>query len=275
MFNPLPSVVINEPRGQLLLRKRRPLQGRTFRVFNNIARKYSWDLIVDVGANYGEMIFYSSIPKDADIVVIEPNKPIFECLRRNLKEFINVTFLNVAVGPITSVAFLDTTKGHSGRVGLSSEPTQTQIQVSNFAEIVNAYESEKVLVKLDIEGGEFEIVRLTTKQSNSQIYWVVETHNFTSEEFSHLLSDYLVFDIDSPFERVKMVSSGSLHRYIKDTKKRGRNCLLVPKKSPWSLTEVKKFRSLIWFLIEFVAGFLYKMGLRGILVGPKFRANFK
>jgi len=275
VFNPLPSVVINEPRGQLLLRKRRPLQGRPFRVFNNVAKKYSWDLIVDVGANYGEMIFYSSIPKDADIVVVEPNKPIFECLRRNLKEFINVIYLNVAVGPITCVAFLDTTKGHSGRVGLSSEPTQNQIQVSNFAEIVNAYKSEKVLVKLDIEGGEFEIVCLTTKQSNSKIYWLVETQNFTNEEFSLLLSDYLVFDIDSPFKRVKVVSSESLHGYVEDTKKRGRNCLLIPKESPWSLTEVKKFRSLFWFCIEFVAGFLYKIGLRGILVGPKFRANFK
>ncbi len=230
---------------------------------------------MDVGANYGEMIFYSSIPKDADIVVVEPNKPIFECLRRNLKEFINVVYLNVAVGPITCVAFLDTTKGHSGRVGLSSEPTQNQIQVSNFAEIVNAYKSEKVLVKLDIEGGEFEIVCLTTKQSNSKIYWLVETHNFTYEEFSLLLSDYLVFDIDSPFKRVKVVSSESLHGYVEDTKKRGRNCLLIPKESPWSLTEVKKFRSLFWFCIEFVAGFLYKIGLRGILVGPKFRANFK
>lgn len=273
MFRVLPSVIKTDPRAQLLLRKKRPLQGRTFRVFNNLAIKLSWDLIVDIGANYGEMIFYSSIPKNAEMLVIEPNKPIFECLKDNLREFTNIKYLNVAVGPKNSIGFLDTSKNHSGKVSLSSEPTEIQIQVSNFAEIVNAYKPGKILVKIDTEGGEFDIVALTTKQSNSEIYWLVETQSFTFEEFSLLFEDYLVFDIDSPSEKVRVISLDSLSGYINNTKSRGRNCLLIPKESTWSLAEVKRLRSSFWFCIEFIAGHLYKLGLGGILVGRKFMTN--
>jgi FkbM family methyltransferase len=269
----LPQLLTSDKRGQLLKRKKRPLQGRTFRVFNRIANQFNWGLIVDVGSNYGEMIFYSSMNRKQRIIAIEPNTEIFDCLKINLAEFRNVTILNAAAGTFNGSAFLETKKGHSGRAYVTHSPTALKIAVLDLAEVISQEQLSPVLVKIDIEGGEADVVLHTTHSAGQEIVWLTESHSFDHQNFKNLFEKYRVYDIDSSRYRIMEVNNMNLDRYISESSCRGNNCLLVPFKSSLVWPSIKNLRDPIWFQLERIASWLHRNGFREVLVGKKLNKN--
>lgn len=268
MSRKLPATLTTDKRGNLLLRKKRPLQGRTFRVFNKLAVLINWDLIVDVGSNYGEMIFYSSIPKDKKICVIEPNPDIFACLCVNLKEFANIEFINMAVSARNGHAYLDTNRGHSGKSSITKENIGLKVKTVRLERLLGGFDYGRVFIKIDTEGGEQEIIKSIAHKTGTLPVWLAETYAFSKTDFEEILSDYFVFDIDSNKSRVIEITRKNLSRYLAE-KNKGNNCLLVPIKNLEVISLVKGLRGKLWFFIELLAGWLHRRGFSELLVGRR------
>lgn len=264
----LPAIQKADYRGKLLHRKRRPLQGRTFRVFNKLATSIKWDLIVDLGSNYGEMIFYSSIPKESKIYALEPNPEVFSCLCLNLKEFSNVRLIEAAISTSEGTANFDRNRGHSGRSRVTNGVTNLQIDTVNINRLIADFDYERTLIKIDIEGGEFDIIKALKRKDDSVPVWFAESYTFCKIEFKELLQTYRIFDIDSNIERVLEITTESIDQYLLNGKK-GNNCVLIPKTNQEILCLVKGLRGKTWFFFELCASWLHNHGFQSLLVGPK------
>jgi hypothetical protein len=55
-------------------------------LWNIALRLHRWDLVVDVGANYGEMLVSVELPAASSLVAFEPNPRVLPYLKRTLSE---------------------------------------------------------------------------------------------------------------------------------------------------------------------------------------------
>lgn len=113
-------------------------------------------LIIDVGANIGiSVVFFKSIFPNAQIIALEPDKHIFNYLKRNIQSFNynNIELLNKAAWTEdTELCFLpDGADG--GKIVNSSEENTIRIDAINFNTLLDKYPKIDFL-KMDIEGAE-------------------------------------------------------------------------------------------------------------------------
>ena len=129
----------------------------------------SWDLIVDVGANYGEMLFNVALPSGARVVALEPNPLVLACLVRTISESgVPVVPVVQAASNCCSIApFLIDLRwsgSSSLRPGATAFPTQEiQVSTTTVDELAASLspvsiDDASVLVKVDVEGNELAVL---------------------------------------------------------------------------------------------------------------------
>ncbi len=59
---------------------------RSMELWQALLRLCPWSLVLDVGANYGEMLLFPDLPQDARVYAFEPNSTLVPLLRRSLTE---------------------------------------------------------------------------------------------------------------------------------------------------------------------------------------------
>lgn len=251
------QVVPGDPRGSMLMSLGRPLQGRTFRVWNRLLGFYSWSVVVDVGANYGEMIVFSQISKESQIVVVEPNAQVFKCLKNNLKQFKNVTFLDCAVTGNIGKAYLDLDQGHSGKSKITPKSDGYEVDTITLDKVLEIIPYTTALIKIDIEGSEKDLIGSLLRLSNSGAHFFLETQSFSEKEFLPLLRDYRIFDIDSNSVPIFEIHVVNLSPYLRKAHK-GRNCFLLPRNSKVPIN-IKELRPVVYFLLECAAAVRYNI----------------
>lgn len=151
------------------------------------------DLVVDVGANYGEVICSTkAYPPDATLLAVEPNPGIAEKLERTLREFVHEVELVVAAASDNSEpAWLYFNSEWSGTATVSefrhedpqpvdstsadhlppeqrgpvawrrefASPTQAvQVPCVRLDDVVSG-NYERILVKIDVEGHELAVLK--------------------------------------------------------------------------------------------------------------------
>ena len=122
------------------------------------------DVIVDIGAHVGFFATFVARKKmDCKVICIEASKENFKCLEENIKSFENITTYNLALGSnhgwIKTV--IDTNRSIDARVVQvdDEEPDSTELLPVN--ELYKLTKSQKInLMKMDIEGAEFEIFKV-------------------------------------------------------------------------------------------------------------------
>ena len=117
------------------------------------------DIVVDVGASVGiftELIM-SKNPKH--VYCLEPYGPHFEVLKRNMSIYPNVTCINLGISSTPGVNQLDN--------GLDSVIPADCVTFNQFVKMLNIESID--FLKLDCEGGEYDIITSDTYQDICQV----------------------------------------------------------------------------------------------------------
>ena len=151
-----------DKRGHALLRHGGNLNPSTLKIWRRLVAECAWTHILDVGANYGEMLLGARMPKDAKIFAFEPNPLIAPYLEWNLSDGeISAEIVRSAVTDQVGTARLLIDRNWSGQTCLSvvqigareliTVPTTTISAV--LGDAANASKM-RVLIKIDVEGSE-------------------------------------------------------------------------------------------------------------------------
>src|SRR5437868_8225510 len=69
----------------------------TLAAWHGLIGEDAWTYVIDVGANYGEMLANGGLPRSAAIIAIEPNSRVLPFLRKTLSSLEDVRLLELAL----------------------------------------------------------------------------------------------------------------------------------------------------------------------------------
>jgi FkbM family methyltransferase len=156
-------------------------------------------VIFDLGANIGDTaIFYSILFPEALVYAIEPNSFIFDKLKKNTKQFPNITCFQCAIGGTTGKIKLNLSESHLGSSLLYRVQNTKEIKVDvlTLGDFCIQQKVDKIdILKFDIEGAEEYL--LQTKNLELLVGSIVgEIHNDLSQ-----------VDLDSLINRLNLKNS--------------------------------------------------------------------
>jgi len=134
------------------------------------------DVLVDLGANIGlTSLFYHRTLQARSIIAVEPDPSNAQLVRENLSGLPAVVF-QAAVGPHDGTArFAQNRASNLGT--LSSHPSDIEVSVMSMDSVLKSVpEGANILVKLDIEGGEEELLQANTEWLSRVDGLIVEFH---------------------------------------------------------------------------------------------------
>ncbi|MFD8999555.1 FkbM family methyltransferase [Streptomyces sp. NPDC059582] len=169
-----------------------------------------WDAVVDVGANYGEMLLAAELPADATVMAVEPNERVVPYLRRTLTESLPGTRLQqVAVSDLSGEAVFHDDLTWWGNSTLCQEwvadrphawttTTVKTLRLGEVLDLLGVLPGMRVALKLDIEGLEARVLRdgLARLRSLRHAKVMVEAVRLTAEEHDWLLDHFHVWYFD-------------------------------------------------------------------------------
>lgn len=153
----------------------------------------SGDVVVDFGANVGEVAEYF-LARGARVEAYEPNPYALELLERRIGRNRNARIFPVAVSDFTGKSKLWLHKLHRESEVLYSQggslrpekanvsEDYVEIDVLGIADVLERYAHIRLL-KIDIEGGEYEIMDDVLKNMNKIDIVLLETHESKGEGF--------------------------------------------------------------------------------------------
>ena len=157
------------------------------KALNHVAARWRLDdlkaVIIDAGANVGySSIFFANTYPDAVILAVEPNPSTFEILKRNVIGNDRIIPINAALW--SHDAGVDMAAGDSGswsdRVSdgpsLTSTSRTPSIRLDQLMDKVHCARS--LIIKLDIEGSEREVCRVSRDILGKSPCIIIEPHDF-------------------------------------------------------------------------------------------------
>ncbi len=169
---------------------------RIFNFFKKNKNKFKFKLIIDVGSNVGEYTeLFKNINKNIEVVCFEPQKKIFNNLKKNLKNYKKIKFYNLAIGSYNTYKNLNTNLGSSyissfSNFNKKSKYYKVRNSLLNQSDI-KKYEKVKVvrldsfkefkkkkidLIKIDVEGYEIEVLKGMGKILKNTEMIMIEIH---------------------------------------------------------------------------------------------------
>ena len=130
------------------------------------SRPLRFNFVIDAGGYIGTAaIEFAKAFPDARIVTLEPSRNNFEVLRKNVRKFPNIVALNQALG--VSKGIISLQARHTGEWGYTTvrHPADSEasvflhnVEVTTIPTLLREFNSDGIdLLKLDIEGAEFEL----------------------------------------------------------------------------------------------------------------------
>lgn len=127
----------------------------------NFHTNYEAPYIIDCGANIGiSLIYFKSKFPDAEIVAFEPDPYVFALLSENINKFnySNITLVNKGVWNLNGKVKFYGVGDDAGRIIEANLPNQGCIEIDVIS--LRTFLQKKVhLLKIDIEGAEFEVLQ--------------------------------------------------------------------------------------------------------------------
>jgi FkbM family methyltransferase len=258
VLSAIPPLCAISRRGRLIYVDRDDLRGAALvisqgeaypiasRIWRHLLQSQSWSHIIDVGANYGEMIIDLEINEDMQVLAVEPN-PYVRC---NLERSIGEAGLPIKVIPyaitdkVDSIEFnLDRT--WSGMSSIRFYPRdmvghlieKIQVQATTLASLLEggATSSEKrVLIKIDVEGNELDVLRGLggVEKTFADFAALVEIRHLSESDFAALMDSYTVelFDGDNDtLVTVPDASPGQLLAFVHNSGLYSHDAVLRPR----------------------------------------------
>lgn len=161
----------SDARARALSRANGPLHLSACQFWQALVDSHAWDLVVDAGANYGEMLLTSGGPPGAALLAIEPNPRVLPSLRRTLAESLPmVDLFEVALSDRPGPVALHDDRTWWGNSTLCEEWvadrehdwSTTVVEAMRLSDLVaedGARPTTSLVLKLDVEGMEIRILR--------------------------------------------------------------------------------------------------------------------
>jgi FkbM family methyltransferase len=214
-----------DERGRELLRSGGTLNPGSAALWEAALALHEWDVVVDVGANYGEMILGFGSPPGARLVCFEPNPRVLPFLRRSIAESgVDVDLREVAIGARDGEARFVMDTVWSGRSGLmSTHRTDADLPLDEIPVSIRSLDSEltlpqgdSVCIKIDVEGAELDVLAGANALLKGPRAWA-------------LMLEVLHMD---PYERARLAHDFTMRLLDR----RRRELVVVPPVSPQRLT---------------------------------------
>ena len=158
-------------RGVALVEASGNLKPAALEAWRLLVAERQWTDIVDVGANYGEMIVNLDIPDGARVIAVEPNPHVGWYLERTLRESgLSVEVVRRAVTERAGSIDIMIDRTWSGLSGVIATQTSTSghrlepicVDAITLRQLIDGSRSERdthLLVKVDVEGHEASVLR--------------------------------------------------------------------------------------------------------------------
>ena len=125
-----------------------------------------WDTIVDVGANYGEMLFEPGVKRCARVFAFEPNPMIVPYLTKTLAGSRNVRVMPVALSDRAGDMGFTVNRTWSGMSRLGEGPNMIRVRVMTLDSLLTDWNSPtstaaplRLLMKVDVEGSDVDVLK--------------------------------------------------------------------------------------------------------------------
>jgi len=239
-------------RGERLVQAHGDLNGGSLRLWRMLAEGRPWDLVVDVGANYGEMVLGANYTGSPRMVAFEPSSEIAEMLRKSVAESgLGVEVVEAAVSDRAGDVTLFRDLRWSGKSTLvapngSSVLSEQQSRAVTLGEYFSDQDASSALIKVDVEGHEFAVLAgaVDLVESTPDIVFMIEVLHLSDSEIASLSSDWQIFALDTRFGRLVRVH-GTV-RGVSATVRGGwcypQDVVIVPqgRALPWSMRSGKE-----------------------------------
>ena len=142
---------------------------RSMALWQALLRLHPWSLILDVGANHGEMLLWPELPQGARVYAFEPNPALAPLLRRSLADSgVAAEVVEAAVGATEGRIALYLDRCWSGTSSLIAANTSgdyrtVEVPVTRLDSFLAGLDGPApgggLLVKIDVEGLEAEVLQ--------------------------------------------------------------------------------------------------------------------
>ena len=156
----------SDGRGRSLIEAGGNFNPHTLTAWHQLLSEQAWTHVIDVGANYGEMLVNGGMPTGASLVAIEPNPEIRIHLERTLSEAgLPAEIMDVALSDVEGDAALliDTNWSGTTRLSLPGDLNTLSVQTTTLDTILRSFDvapsSMRIVVKVDVEGHEAAVLR--------------------------------------------------------------------------------------------------------------------
>jgi|TARA_B110000467_G_C18238631_1_gene433188 FkbM family methyltransferase len=144
-------------------------------------------LVVDIGANIGDSSIYFSLCGAAKVIALEPVLSNYNAMKKNIEinEIKNIEIKNAGCGAEKRKITINSDKRSNGEMILSENGSE--VEIITLTDIVNEYNIEAGLLKLDCEGYEQEIIMSTGSKILSKFKYISgELHYHTIKPINEM-----------------------------------------------------------------------------------------
>jgi FkbM family methyltransferase len=228
-----------DERGRQMIEQNGSLNPPTLSMWQRLLARTNWTDVIDIGANYGEMLVGLHLPPSVKITAVEPNPKIAFYLERTLREAgQKVRIVRKAISEKTGTATLLLDRQWSGTTRFASlqrgEPSDRYEPISvptvTFDHLLDSKEPDRVraAIKIDIEGYElpvlksalatlnrldhFEILMEILFVTQDDLDWIFE--NFSVQVYD--LATYAFVNVQKPIVEEMIISPTSHPTYYRN-----------------------------------------------------------
>jgi FkbM family methyltransferase len=206
-----------DPRGQQLVAAGGDFNPLSKVLWHRALRLHDWQLVVDVGVNYGEMLVEAPVPSGAQVVGFEPNSALHPYLRRTFSgNGLHVDLRSEAVAGAPGTAVLSVDGDWSGQSTLvppaDADPARwrtVEVGVTTLDEVVGAAASW--CAKVDVEGAETAVLRGATRVMDGRPWaLMLEVLHLPVDELARIATAHPTYLMDRRTHALVPVPGGNV-----------------------------------------------------------------
>jgi FkbM family methyltransferase len=230
-------VIPEDLRAKKIVEQHGDLNPISLKIWRELVAGSIWTHVIDIGANYGEMLVNIDIPAHVHVVAVEPNPKVASLLQRTLKEArLGAEVLKCAVSDTANPIRMTLDHTWSGLTRISGDPCLTDGHVLEHVEVpcitldrliedLPPGHETKIAVKIDVEGHEVSVLASGLKQlSRVHFASMIEIIHLSEDELAWLLSRFSLRLYDmresilkeveprEPSELKQMLKGGNFYR---------------------------------------------------------------
>jgi FkbM family methyltransferase len=182
-----------DDRGLKVLRHRGAYDADAIAAWRRLCRVVRPTIVIDVGANYGEVLFSTDYPDARRIIAVEPNPRVVPYLARSAAEAaMGVEIWTFALSEERSTTTFSQSLLHSGKSSLhrpAEDERVKQIPVATrcLDEVLEVQPEDRVAIKMDVEGHEMAVVRGSQRTIEKAAgTWLLAENSFSPTEIEDL-----------------------------------------------------------------------------------------